>query len=201
MALKKQIEDGTPVALYPSKDSDAFRALDAEMRFLTGKPVIYAANVDEACLAEDNDYVKVVREVALEKDADVVVLCAKLEEEMAGMNDEERTEFLQLAGAEESGLEQTIRLSYSTLGLISYFSMNEREVRAWTIPQGTTALKAAGVIHTDFERGFIRAEVIPFGVFVKHGSAAATKAAGEMRLEGKEYVVQDGDVILFRFNV
>ena len=201
LALQKQIEDGTPVALYPSKDSDAYRTLNAELRFLTGKPVIFAANVDEASLAEDNDYVKVVREVALEKDAAVVVMCAKLEEEMAGMSDEERAEFLQLAGAEESGLEQTIRMSYSTLGLISYFSMNEREVRAWTIPSGTTAVKAAGVIHTDFERGFIRAEVIPFEVFVKHGSAAATKAAGEMRLEGKEYVVLDGDVLQFRFNV
>jgi GTP-binding protein YchF len=200
-ALKTQLEDGIPVSLYPSKDTEAYRTLNAEMRFLTGKPVIYAANVDEASLAEENDYLKVVRQVAHDKDAEVVVLCAKLEEEMTGMSDEERAEFLHLAGADESGLEQTIRLSYSTLGLISYFSMNEREVRAWTISKGTTAQKAAGVIHTDFEKGFIKAEVIPFEVFVKHGSAVATKAAGEMRMEGKEYVVQDGDVILFRFNV
>jgi hypothetical protein len=199
--LKKLLEEGKPVALYPYKESDAFHALNNEMRFLTGKPIIYAANVDEAGLAEDNEYVKEVRKVAREKDAEVVVLCAKLEEEMAGMSDEERTEFLQLAGAEESGLEQTIRLCYSALGLISFFSMNEREVRAWTIPKGTTAVKAAGVIHTDFERGFIKAEVIPFDTFVRHGSAAATKAAGQMRMEGKEYVVQDGDVMLFRFNV
>lgn len=201
LALKNHLEDGKPVALYPDKEAEAYRILNAEMRFLTGKTVIYAANVDEAGLAEDNEYVKVVREAAAENDAEVVVLCAKLEEELEGMSAEEQSEFLQLAGAEESGLEQTIRLSYSILGLISFFSMNEREVRAWTITKGTTAVKAAGVIHTDFERGFIRAEVIPFEVFVKHSSAAATKAAGEMRLEGKEYVVQDGDVILFRFNV
>ena len=201
LVLKKQIEDGEPVTRYPNKETEAYRTLNTEMRFLTGKHVIYAANVDEAGLSEDNDYVKVVREAAAENDAEVVVLCAKLEEEMAGMNAEEQSEFLQLAGAEESGLEQTLRLSHSILGLISFFSMNEREVRAWTISNGTTAVKAAGVIHTDFERGFIRAEVISFEVFVKHGSAAATKAAGDMRLEGKEYVVQDGDVIQFRFNV
>jgi GTP-binding protein YchF len=201
LALKKQIEDGEPVMRYPNKETESYRTLNTEMRFLTGKPVIYAANVDEAGLSEDNDYVKVVREAAVEDNAEVVVLCAKLEEEMVGMNAEEQSEFLQLAGADESGLEQTLRLSYSILGLTSFFSMNEREVRAWTISNGTTAVKAAGVIHTDFERGFIRAEVISFEVFVKHGSAAATKAAGDMRLEGKEYVVQDGDVIQFRFNV
>jgi GTP-binding protein YchF len=199
--LKEQLGSGVPVALYPDKDVEAYRILNNEMRFLTGKPVIYAANVDEASLAEENDYVKVVREVAVENDAEVAVFCAKLEEELVEMTPEEQSEFLQLAGAEESGLEQTIRLSYSILGLISFFSMNEREVRAWTISKGTTAVKAAGVIHTDFERGFIRAEVISFDIFVEHGSAAATRAAGNLRLEGKEYIVQDGDVILFRFNV
>jgi len=201
LTLKKQLEGGAPVALYPDKETEAYRILNNEMRFLTGKPVIYAANVDEAGLAEDNEYVKVVREVAGENDAEVAVFCAKLEEELVEMTPEEQSEFLLLAGAEESGLEQTIRLSYGILGLISFFSMNEREVRAWTILKGTSAVKAAGVIHTDFERGFIRAEVISYDVFVEHGSAAATRAAGNMRLEGKEYVVQDGDVILFRFNV
>lgn len=201
LSIQGGLQDGKPVAAYPNKEDESFRVLNNEMRFLTAKPVIYAANVDEACLVDDNRYVKIVREVAAEEKAKVVVLCAKLEEEMTGMSEEERREYLELVGAEESGLTQTIRLSYEVLGLISFFSMNEREVRAWTITRGTPAVKAAGVIHTDFERGFIRAEVIPYEVFVKHGSAAAAKTAGEMRLEGKEYMVQDGDVILFRFNV
>jgi GTP-binding protein YchF len=201
LAIQGQLQAGKPVAAYPNKEDESFQILNNEMRFLTGKPVIYAANVDEDCLADDNRYVKIVREVAAREKAKVVVLCAKLEEEMTGMSDGERMEYLELVGAEESGLAQTIRFSYEVLGLISFFSMNEREVRAWTITQGTPAVKAAGVIHTDFERGFIRAEVIPYEIFVKHGSAAAVKAAGEMRSEGKEYLVQDGDVILFRFNV
>ncbi len=117
------------------------------------------------------------------------------------MSDEERLEFLELAGAQESGLDLIVRKSYRVLGLISYFSMNEEETRAWTIRDGFTAPQAAGVIHTDFERGFIRAEVLPFDTFVQYGSSAAAKAAGAMRVEGKEYVVQDGDVIYFRFNV
>lgn len=120
---------------------------------------------------------------------------------MAGMTDQERQEFLELAGAEEGALEQVIRKSHNALGLISFFTMNEEEVRAWTIPDGWTAPKAAGVIHTDFERGFIRAEVIPYEIFNQYGSAAAAKAAGEMRLEGKEYLVRDGEVIYVRFNV
>lgn len=199
--LKTHLDTGKPISIYPDQDSKTFRTLNSEMRFLTSKPLIYAANVDEASLAEENDYVRVVREVATEQGAELVVLCAKLEEEMAGMTDEERNEFLQLAGAEESGLDQTIHTSYDILGLISFFSMNDQEVRAWTIPRGWTAPEAAGTIHTDFERGFIRAEVIPFEIYDQHGSSAAAKAAGVMRLEGKDYVVQDGDVIYFRFNV
>jgi ribosome-binding ATPase YchF (GTP1/OBG family) len=120
---------------------------------------------------------------------------------MAGMSDEERHEYLLLAGAGESGLEQTIRKGYRLLKLISFFTMNEEQVRAWTVRKGTAAPQTAGVIHTDFERGFIRAEVVHFDVFVEHGSWAATKGAGELRVEGKEYLVQDGDVIFFRFNV
>jgi ribosome-binding ATPase YchF (GTP1/OBG family) len=124
-----------------------------------------------------------------------------LEEEMLEMSPTERQEFLELAGASESGLDQVIRKGFDALGLISYFTKNEKEVRAWNIPKGTKAPQAAGKIHTDFERGFIRAEVVPFEVFATHGSDAAVKAAGLMRSEGKEYVVQDGDVILYRFNV
>lgn len=199
--LQNHLDSGQPISLFADQDNELFANLNHEMRFLTSKPVIYAANVDEDGLAEENEYARVVREVATEHNAEMVTLCAQLEEEMAGMTDEERHEFLQLAGAEESGLEQVIRKSFDVLGLINYFTMNEREVRAWTIPQGWTAPRAAGIIHTDFERGFIRAEVIPYETYVQYGSSAAAKAAGEMRLEGKDYVVQDGDVIYFRFNV
>lgn len=201
VALQEHLETGEPILTFTDQDNEAFRALNREMRFLTSKPIIYAANVAESDLGRDNDYVETVRQVAAEHGAEVVKFCAKLEEEMVDLTEEERQEFLQLAGAEESGLEQVIHKSYQALGLISFFTMNEREVRAWTIPEGTTAPRAAGVIHTDFEQGFIRAEVIPYETYVKHGSSAAAKAAGEMRVEGKDYVVQDGDVIYFRFNV
>jgi hypothetical protein len=200
-ALRHHLDQGHPISRYSDQDHEAFDNLSHEMQFLTAKPVIYAANVDEDGLEADNVYVRVVREVAAEHGAEVVKLCAQLEAELAGMSEEERLEFLQLAGIETDGLNQIIRQSFDLLGLINYFSFNEEEVRAWTISQGWTAPKAAGVIHTDFERGFIRAEVIPYDTFVKRGSWAAVKAAGEMRLEGKEYVVQDGDVIYFRFNV
>jgi GTP-binding protein YchF len=200
-ALRAHLNDGKPASLFPERESEAFQGLDKELRFLTGKPVMYAANVDESGLAEDDAYVQAVRQVAAEQGADVVKLCAKLEEALAGMTDEEQREFLELAGVEESALAQVIRRNYVRLGLISFFTMNEQEVRAWRIPQGLTASKAAGVIHTDFEHGFIRAEVIPYEVFVKHGSSATAKAAGEMRLEGRDYVVHDGDVIYVRFNV
>ena len=199
--LKSHLETFKPISTFPELDNEAYRGLEREMRFLTAKPVIYAANVDEDGLAEDNVYVQAVEEVANQQQSQVVKLCAKLEEEMAGMTDEERREYLEMSGLEESGLEQVIRMSYKILELINFFTMNDQEVRAWTIKDGWTAPQAAGEIHTDFERGFIRAEVIPYETFVKYGSSAAAKAAGEMQLQGKEYVVQDGDVIYFRFNV
>ncbi len=200
-SLSSHLQSGRPVALYQDQGNELFIMLSQEMRFLTSKPVIFAVNVDETGLAEGNECVGVVREVAVEVGAQVVVLCAKLEEEMVDMSESEQREFLELAGAEESGLEQVIRKGFDALGLISFFTKNENEVRAWNIPRGTTAPKAAGVIHTDFETGFIRAEVVPFDTFARYGSDAAVKAEGLMRLEGKDYVVQDGDVIYFRFNV
>ena len=200
-ALKNHLEEFRPISTFPEQDNEAYRSLEREMRFLTAKPVIYAANVDEDGLLAENAYVQEVEEVAAQQRAQVVKLCAKLEEEMAGLTDEERREYLELSGVEESGLEQVIRMSLSLLELINFFTMNEQEVRAWTIKNGWTAPQAAGEIHTDFERGFIRAEVIPYETYVKYGSSAATKAAGEMQLQGKEYVVRDGDVIYFRFNV
>ena len=157
--------------------------------------------MDEDGLAGDNDYVRSVQAYADDHGADVIVICAKLEMEMIGMTSEERHEFLAMAGAEESGLEQVVRQSYHLLGLISYFTTDSRMLRAWTIRDGWTAPKAAGVIHTDFERGFIRAEVVHWDDFARHGSEAAAKAAGVLHIEGKEYVVEDGDVVHFRFNV
>ncbi len=200
-SLRDHLALGKPVTTHPQRGSTVFDDLVHEMRFLTAKPVIFAVNVDEAGLANDTPEAAAVREIAAEAGAEVVVLCAKLEEEMLDMTPEEQREFLELAGAEESSLDQVVRKGFSALGLISYFTKNEKEVRAWNIPVGTRAPQAAGKIHTDFERGFIRAEVVPCDIFAEHGSDAAVKALGLMRSEGKEYLVQDGDVILFRFNV
>ncbi len=200
-ALKAHLESGQPINSYPHRESHAFDTLNREMHFLTGKHVIYVANVDEDGLVEDNDYTHAVRAIAAEHNAEFVTLCAQLEEAMIGMSAEEQHEYLELSGVTESGLEQIIRKSFAALGLISFFTRNEKEVRAWEVRQGSTAPQAAGVIHTDFERGFIRAEVIPFDVFEQYGGETAVKAAGALRVEGKEYIVQDGDVILFRFNV
>lgn len=199
--LQAHLEGGAPIRTYLGRELAAFQTLNQEMRFLTGKPIIYVANVDEEGLAADNAYVQEVRAIAVEENAPVLKLCARLEEELATLSEEERQEFLALAGVEESGLNRLIRKSYQMLGLISYFSYNENEVRAWTIREGWTAPRAAGVIHTDFERGFIRAEVIPYETFVEHGSTAAVRAAGKLQSEGRDYVVEDGDVIYFRFNV
>ncbi len=199
--LTEFMETGQPISLFPDQHDLAFISLNQEMRFLSAKPVIYAANVDEEGLAEGNAYVAQTRAVAAEQGAEVVLVSAKFEEEMIGMSYQERHEFLEMAGAAESGLEQVIRKCYRLLGLISFFSMNQEEVRAWTIRDGWTAPQAAGVIHTDFERGFIRAEVLPYELFLEYGSSAAARQAGALRVEGKEYLVQDGDVILFRFNV
>lgn len=200
-ALKEHLETGRPINTYPNQDDHAFQSLNQELRFLTGKPVIYAANVDEDGLVEDNDTIRKARAIAAEHGAEFVKLCAQLEEAMIEMTDDERQEYFELSGITESGLEQVIGKSFHALDLISFFTKNENEVRAWEVRQGSTAPQAAGIIHTDFERGFIRAEVIPFDVFAKYGGETAVKAAGAMRIEGKEYIVQDGDIILFRFNV
>lgn len=201
LELKEMLESGKPVRAYPDRESDAYLTLNHEMRFLTGKTTIYAANVDEDAMVDDNLYVQAVREVAAQEGAQVVKLCAKLEEEMAGMTEAERHEFLEAAGVHESGLEQVIHLGYRALGLITFFTGGPKEVRAWTVRKGAKGPQAAGVIHTDFERGFIRAEVISYDTYVRLGSEHAAKQVGEMRVEGKEYIVQDGDVMHFRFNV
>lgn len=195
------IGTGKPLWAFDGRDTEAFAQLNQEMRFLTAKPVVYAANVDEDHLHEDNDYVTAARKIADEQGAQLFKVCASLEQEMAGLDDDERDEFLEMYDIEDSGLEQLIQKGYQLLGLISYFTFNENEVRAWTIHEGWTAPKAAGVIHTDFERGFIRAEVIPYATYAEYKDRNAIKSAGLMQVEGQDYVVSDGDVIQFRFNV
>lgn len=201
LSLKDDLGAGQPLRLHPQRDRPAFQALVAEMRFLTAKPVIYVANVDESGLAGENACAAAVRAAAVEQQAATFSMCARLEEELAALPEEDRGEYLDLSGIDESGLDRLVRQCYELLGLISYFSFNDEEVRAWSIPAGTTAPRAAGAIHTDFERGFIKAEVASYEVFGQHGSWAALREAGKLRIEGREYVVQDGDVIYFRFNV
>ncbi len=200
-SLRDHLAAGNPVGSHPENDSQTFIALAHEMRFLTAKPVIFAVNVDETGLETESQTVKSIRAYANQNQAEVVVLCAKLEEELIDMTSEEQQEFLELAGAQSSGLDQVVLKGFAALQLISFFTKNDKEVRAWNIPAGTKAPQAAGKIHTDFERGFIRAEVIPFEIFAEKGNEAAIRTAGLVQTEGKEYIVQDGDVILFRFNV
>lgn len=195
------VGEGKPLRDFEGRDDPAFAALDFEMRFLTAKPVIYIANVDEDGLQTGNRYLAEAREIAAADGARLFSVCASLEQELAGMPDDERGEYLSAYGLRGSSLDRLISESYRLLGLISYFTFNENEVRAWTISRGWAAPQAAGVVHTDMERGFIRAEVIPFAVFERHQDRHAIRAAGLLQVEGRDYVVRDGDVILFRFNV
>jgi GTP-binding protein YchF len=199
--LLGHLGQGYPVSSYPDQDNDQFKNLARELRFLTGKPFMYVANVDEGGLTAQNHCQEAARRVAEKHSAELIVLSAKLEADVLDLSAEERREYLLLSGVSESGLGQVIHRSFEILGLISFFTKNEREVRAWDIAQGSTAPQAAGKIHTDFERGFIRAEVASFDTYLEYGSDSAIKAAGKMRLEGRDYIVQDGDVIYFRFNV
>ncbi|RUM62808.1 MAG: redox-regulated ATPase YchF [Sulfurospirillum sp.] len=201
LKLKAHLDNLQPVSTFEDKEDETFLELDKELRFLSNKPVIYGANTDEDGLLEDNEYVQAVQKHAEEVGADVIKLCAKIEEELVGLEEEEAKEFLTELGIEESGLEQIIKTAFAKLGLISYFTAGVKEVRSWTIKKGWTAPKAASVIHNDFEKGFIRAEVISYEDFITHKGEQGAKEAGKMRLEGKEYIVQDGDVMHFRFNV
>lgn len=183
--------------------SDEERMVLRDLHLLTMKPILYCANVSEseAANADDNKYVKIVREFAAREGAEVVTISAKVESEIAELDAEEKEMFLEELGLAESGLDRLIRAAYKLLGLYTYFTAGVQEVRAWTIRQGMKAPQAAGVIHSDFERGFIRAEVVSYDDLVECGSMNASKEKGLLRLEGKEYVVKDGDVMHFRFNV
>lgn len=195
------LNEEKPASLFPDKEKESVKQLFKEAGFLTAKKVIYCANVGENNLSEDNEYTEQVKKYAESKDFDFVKISAKVEEELAGLETDEKIEFLASYGINESGLEKIIRVGFHSLGLISYFTAGPKEVRAWTIHNGWKAPQAAGVIHTDFEKGFIRAEVISYDDYIKYGSESACKNAGVMRVEGKDYIVQDGDVMHFLFNV
>ncbi len=199
--LLAALNEGKPASTFTLPDNEAFLQSWRELGLLTAKPVIYCANVDESAVAEGNELSRRVEALAAERHAGFARICAKLEEELQGLSAEEQAEMLSSYGIDESGLVRIIRTGYATLGLCSYFTAGPDEVRAWTIHKGWKAPQAAGVIHTDFERGFIRAEVISYDDYMSHENEAACRADGVLRVEGKEYVVQDGDVMHFLFNV
>ncbi len=201
--LKEHLESGKMAKSLETDDEDEKEILST-MNLLTGKPVIYAANVAEDELADDgasNAGVQTVREFAATEGSEVFVICAQIEQEISELDDDEKSMFLEDLGLTESGLEKLIKASYRLLGLMSYLTAGEDETRAWTLKIGTKAPQAAGKIHSDFERGFIKAEVVNYKDLLEQGSLAAAREKGLVGMEGKEYVVQDGDVILFRFNV
>ena len=200
--LKKHLEDGNPAITFErNEDNEKFVN---DLNLLTDKKVIYACNVSEDDIASDganNEQVKKVKEYAAKHNFETFVLCAKVEEELAGLADDEKNEFLKELGLKESGLDKLVAASYRLLNLMSFLTAGEKETRAWTITIGTKAPQAAGKIHTDFEKGFIKAEVVNYKDLLELGSLAKAKEKGLVRMEGKDYVVQDGDVMLFRFNV
>ncbi|MDO8445526.1 MAG: redox-regulated ATPase YchF [Deltaproteobacteria bacterium] len=200
LAVKEALNSGKPARTVKVEGGDKEKYFNG-LQLLTAKPVLYVANVDESGLSEDNQYVKQVREIAESEGAKVVVICGDVESEISELPTEERAEYLKGMGVKESGLDRMIRAGYELLGLATYFTAGVKEVRAWTITKNTKAPQAAGVIHSDFERGFIRAEVIAYNDFIRCGGEQGAKEKGLLRVEGKEYVVKDGDVMHFRFNV
>ena len=198
IALRDHLAQGLPARSF---DREIDPTLRRELGLLTSKPVLFAANVAEDDLPDGNEHVEVVKKIAERQGAEVVVISAQVEAELAELGNEEREEFLTSLGLESSGLERLIERAYQLLGLLTFFTAGPTESRAWTVPEGSTAPRAAREIHTDFERGFIKAEVIAFDDYDHLGSEAAARDAGRLRIEGKDYLVADGDVIHFRFNV
>lgn len=197
--LKEHLETGNAARTFVASEEEL--KYYRELFLLSEKPVLYACNVSEDDLDSGNKWVDEVKEIAARFDDEVVTFCAKIEEEIAELDEDEKQAFLEELGVESAGLERLIRAAYKELGLITYFTTGPKETRAWTVRKGAKAPEAAGVIHSDFERGFIRAETVSYEKYKELGSEKAVKNAGEMRQEGKDYVVQDGDVMLFRFNV
>ncbi len=200
LRIKENLEKNIPVRKLDF-DEEELKILSS-FRLITAKPIIYVANVDEdTIIAGENEYVKEVREYAKKENTEVVMICAKIESELAELELEEKTAFLKELGIEESGLSSLIKSTYSLLGLATYFTVGPDEVRAWTFRKGMKAPSCAGLIHTDFEKGFIRAEVMSYQDLINCGNELKVKEAGKMRLEGKDYLMQDGDICHFRFNV
>ena len=197
--IKEALENGKSARSLEYSEEELEVIKDAFL--LTMKPILYIANVSEEQLGEDDEMVKEVREYAKKDNAEVVKLCVKIEEDLSSLEPEDKQEMLEALGLEESGLDKVIKKSYDLLGLMSFLTAGEPEVRAWTIKKGTKAPQAAGKIHSDIERGFIRAEIVSYEDLMREGSMLAAKEKGLVRSEGKEYVMQDGDIVLFKFNV
>ena len=199
--ILKVLEDGKSARTIDFNEDE--QVLVKDMFLLTTKPILYVANVSEEQLedAENDELVKQVKEYALSEKAEVIPLCVKIEEELSGLEDDDKKEMLEALGLEESGLDKVIKRSYDLLGLMSFLTAGEPEVRAWTIKKGTKAPQAAGKIHSDIERGFIKAEVVSYDDLIREGSMVAAKEKGLVRSEGKEYIMKDGDIVLFKFNV
>jgi ribosome-binding ATPase len=201
-SLMDHLSNGNPARTFCKSEEE--KEIVNELFLLSGKPIIYVANIAESELGKDlqnNTYINDLKKIAEKESSEVVVISAKVEEEIAQLDDNEKKEFLNVLGLSESGLDKLIKASYKLLGLISYLTAGEPEVRAWTIVRGTKAPGAAGKIHTDFEKGFIRAEIVSYDDLVKYGSISAAKEVGKVRIEGKDYIMQESDVVLFRFNV
>lgn len=197
--IRTHLEDGKPARTLDLNDDEKEIVKDAFL--ITMKPILYVANMSESDIGKENDYVKKVKEYAEKENSEVVPLCVKIEEELSSLEGDEKKEMLEAMGLDESGLDKVIKASYDLLGLMSFLTAGKKEVRAWTIKKGTKAPQAAGKIHTDFERGFIKAEIVSYDDLVKLGSYQKAKEAGLVRLEGKEYIMQNGDIVEFKFNV
>ena len=197
--VKETLEQGRPARILELSDEE--KEIIKDSFLLTMKPILYVTNVSENEISEDNEYVKKVREYAKNENAKVIKLCVKIEEELSGLEDDDKKEMLEALGMDESGLDKVIKESYDLLGLMSFLTAGKPEGRAWTIKKGTKAPEAAGKIHSDIQRGFIRAEVVSYDDLIKLGSLNEAKEKGLVRSEGKDYIMQDGDVVLFRFNV
>ena len=197
--IQETLENGKPARIVELTDEEKNIIKDAFL--LTMKPILYVANISERDIGKENEYVKIVKEYAECEKSEVITLCVKIEEELSALSGTEKKEMLEMYGLEESGLDKVIKKSYDLLGLMSFLTAGKKEVRAWTIKKGTKAPEAAGKIHTDFERGFIKAEIVSYDDLIRLGSYQKAKEAGLVRLEGKDYMMQDGDIVEFKFNV
>ena len=197
--IQETLENGKPARIVELTDEEKNIIKDAF--FFIIKPILYVANISERDIGKENEYVKIVKEYAEKENAEVITLCVKIEEELSALIGTEKKEMLEMYGLEESGLDKVIKKSYDLLGLMSFLTAGKKEVRAWTIKKGTKAPEAAGKIHTDFERGFIKAEIVSYDDLIRLGSYQKAKEAGLVRLEGKDYIMQDGDIVEFKFNV